>query len=47
MPEKIKDIPANPNTLLNGWTDPTPEKGTSGRVWRIVVSGLKGIFTTN
>ena len=35
-------IPANPNSLENGLTDPTPEKGDKGSVWRAVISWLKG-----
>lgn len=46
MTERIKDIPSNSNTIENGWTDPTPEKGTPGRIWRAIVSGLKDILTT-
>jgi hypothetical protein len=42
MTERIKNIPANPNSIENGLEDPTPEKGTTGRVWRTVVSWLKG-----
>ncbi len=41
MTDKIKDIPANPNSIENGMTDPTPEKGKGG-TWRAIVSWLKG-----
>lgn len=41
MADHLKDIPANPNPLLNGTYDPTPEKGKGG-VWRAIVSTIKG-----
>lgn len=45
MPNPIKalqDIPRNPNSIENGMTDPQPEKGKDGSVWRALVSWLKG-----
>ena len=44
MTDRIKDIPANPNPFENGTSDPTPEKGKQGSVWRAIVSTLKGVF---
>lgn len=38
----VTPVPANPNSLENGLTDPTPEKGQQGSVWRSVISWLKG-----
>jgi hypothetical protein len=35
-------IPANPNSIENGMTDPQPEKGSKGSAWRALVSWLKG-----
>jgi hypothetical protein len=44
MTDRIKDIPANPNPLENGQSDPTPEKGKKGSLWRTVVSTIKGVL---
>lgn len=41
MTTKLKDIPANPNSIEIGVVDPTPEKGKGGW-WRAVVSAVKG-----
>lgn len=38
-------IPANANSLENGMVDPTPEKGPTGKSWRMVISWLKGWFS--
>ena len=38
----MSEIPRNPNSLLNGLEDPTPEKGEQGKVWRSIISWLKG-----
>jgi hypothetical protein len=40
-PNRIKNIPANPNSIENGATDPTPTAGKGG-VWRAFVSWVKG-----
>jgi hypothetical protein len=45
--DRIKDIPANPNSLLNGPQDPTPEKGEQGSKWRTFISYVKGFFVTS
>lgn len=37
-------IPANTNSIENGITDPTPEKGSKGSLLRATVSWLKGLF---
>lgn len=44
--DRIKDIPANPNALENGLTDPTPEKGPEGQGWRAWWSWVKGFGRT-
>jgi hypothetical protein len=36
-------IPRNPNSIENGITDPTPEKGSQGSTWRAIVSWIKGL----
>lgn len=40
--DRIKDIPSNPNSIENGATDPTPEKGPKGKGWRTAWSWIKG-----
>lgn len=43
--QPASEIPANPNSLQNGATDPQPEKGPKGSWRRSVVSWIKGWFT--
>lgn len=45
MIDKLKDIPANPNSIAIGLSDPQPEKGKEGSTWRALVSWLKGWST--
>ena len=38
-----KQIPANPNPIENGLTDPTPQPDNPhGSLWRAAISWLKG-----
>lgn len=43
--DRVKDIPANPNSLENGDYDPQPEKGPKGSKWRSLVSWVKGLVS--
>lgn len=38
----MNKIPANPNSIENGLTDPTPELGPHGSLWRATIAWLKG-----
>lgn len=40
--EPIHAIPANDNSIQNGFTDPEPEKGEKGKGWRAWWSWVKG-----
>jgi len=43
-PNRIENIPANPNPIENGLEIPNPDV-KQGRVWRAFVSVIKGWFT--
>lgn len=40
--DRISEIPANPNSIENGFDDPQPEKGKEGSGWRAWWSWVKG-----